>query len=335
MSYILKRLKEVEFKQYFNFFHCIDALRGIRVMTPVILLWKDEVAPGDAYGFARVLEPNKLRDRLHKHRDFAEVFWVEHGKGIHVINDTRVPLATGDIVLMRPGDTHNFEPVDEVGFRIVNVSFPLSTLNYLKNRYFKRMPGFYTPKEVNPTQMQLTRSLKRWMEDSIAALAKAPRTRIELESFLLTLFHGLFYPSVDNRLETCPDWIKAACERIRDPKFFAGGIQSFVSLAGRSKEHVARETKKWLGKTPTELVNEARLDYAAQQLMEGHIQISEIALNAGFNNLTHFYRLFRVQFGTTPRIFRLRNQYGFPVEPPYPPYFKPEFVQPRVPEKKE
>jgi AraC-like DNA-binding protein len=93
---------------------------------------------------------------------------------------------------------------------------------------------------------------------------------------------------------------------------------------------VARETKKWIGKTPTELVNMARLDYASQQLVQSHAKISDIAMDIGFNNLAHFYRLFRMQFGVTPRLYRLRNQYGFPIEPPYPPYFKPEFVMPKT-----
>jgi AraC family transcriptional regulator, dual regulator of chb operon len=294
------------------------------------LLWKDEVAPGDAFGFARVVEPNRLRDRLHRHKDFGEVFWVEQGKGIHLVNDARLPLETDDVVLIRPQDIHNFEASDNIGFRFVNVTFPLSTLNYLKSRYFREGDDFYGTRPKYPTKRKLSTSLKRWMEEAVPALAQAPRTRLEIEAFLLTLFHGLFFPSVNNKLETCPDWIKLACVGIRSQENFSQGIQAFIRLAGRSKEHVARETKKWIGKTPTELVNLARLEHAAQQLANSTAKISDIAMDIGFNNLAHFYRLFRSQFGVTPRLYRLRNQYGFPVEPPYPAYFKPEFVAPRT-----
>jgi AraC family transcriptional regulator, dual regulator of chb operon len=298
-------------------------------MPVVKLVWKDEVSKGDAFGFARIQEPNRLRDRVHCHKDFSEVFWVEQGQGIHLINGQKIPLAAGDVVLMRPHDTHNFEPVDEAGFRFVNVTFKSSTIQYLKNRYFKDVKDFYDAKAKLPLKKAMSKSLKRWMEDAVPALAQAPRTRLEIETFLLALFHGLFFPPITMKLEICPDWIKYACENIRKPEHFSKGVQAFMQLAGRSPEHVARETKRWLGKTPTELVNVARLDYAAQQLSKGQTKINDIALEASFDNLAHFYRLFRKQFGTTPRTYRLRTQYGFPPEPPFPPYFKSEFVAPR------
>jgi AraC-like DNA-binding protein len=57
------------------------------------------------------------------------------------------------------------------------------------------------------------------------------------------------------------------------------------------------------GTSFTERVNELRLQRAFALLSEAHgkrRRISDIALEAGFSDLSHFNRLFRSRFGDTP-----------------------------------
>ena len=65
------------------------------------------------------------------------------------------------------------------------------------------------------------------------------------------------------------------------------------------------------GTTFTGRVNELRLQWAFALLAEAHDnerRISDIALDAGFSNISHFNRLFRSRFGDTPS--RVRAQRG-------------------------
>ena len=62
----------------------------------------------------------------------------------------------------------------------------------------------------------------------------------------------------------------------------------------------SRECRKWLDKTPTDVVNELRLDHAANQLAHTNLSIVGIAQSVGFLNMSHFYRLFRARFRLTP-----------------------------------
>jgi AraC-like DNA-binding protein len=65
------------------------------------------------------------------------------------------------------------------------------------------------------------------------------------------------------------------------------------------------------GNTFTEHVNELRLQRAFALLTEAHDderRISDIALDAGFSDISHFNRLFRSRFGDTPS--RVRAQRG-------------------------
>lgn len=78
--------------------------------------------------------------------------------------------------------------------------------------------------------------------------------------------------------------------------------------AAMSKATFERHFKKHTGKTFTGFVAEVRLNFASRQLIETDRSISEIALAAGYNNLSHFNHQFKALHRLTPRAFRKRNQ---------------------------
>jgi AraC family cel operon transcriptional repressor len=62
------------------------------------------------------------------------------------------------------------------------------------------------------------------------------------------------------------------------------------------------------GITATEAVNAARMDFATRELRTGTKKILEICFDCGFENLAHFYRIFKAATGTTPRAYRQNHQ---------------------------
>jgi transcriptional regulator GlxA family with amidase domain len=86
-------------------------------------------------------------------------------------------------------------------------------------------------------------------------------------------------------------------------------------------QHISRtpanSTFKGVGRAPgraetsfTEHVNELRLKRAFMLLKaerEGHACISDIGLQAGFSDISHFNRVFRARFGDTPSGVRARG----------------------------
>jgi AraC family cel operon transcriptional repressor len=105
-----------------------------------------------------------------------------------------------------------------------------------------------------------------------------------------------------------PEWLGAALQQIRRPEHFTLGPRQLARLAGRCLEHVTRSLKACLGTTATDVVNEARLDHAALQLRMTPLKIIDVALECGYQNIGHFYGLFRQRFGVSPRQYRLRHQ---------------------------
>ena len=274
------------------------------------LPWNQFAQPGEAFHIARRTMRGRAPDQPHTH-EFAEVFWVEQGEGVHEINGQRLPLKPGMLVAIRPNDRHGFHGSAE-GFTIVNVAFPADTLNFLRDRYCPCGEGFLwrTVKAASmPFQTIVNADQRRWLRDWADHLASAPCIRLELERFLMELLHE-FMAGAESASDarSVPDWLADALEKIREPRHFTLGTPQFAKLAGRTPQHVNAVLKAARGLTATDAVNQARLDYAATQLRMSSKKIIEICMDCGLQNLGHFHRLFHEHFGTTPRLYRQRLQ---------------------------
>lgn len=267
----------------------------------------DEFArPGEAYHFARVNLPAMPAKDVHR-QDFHEIFWVEAGQGVHLINGHPRDLYPGLCLCVQPDDAHSVRSKPGHALRIVNIAFPSRTWLSLRKRYFQESPDFFHG-PIGDRETDLTPWLSTELLTAAEDLATGPRTSLKIERFLINFFYRLATRSIPEESPQLPDWLEHACREIRVKKAFAGGVPAFARLAGRSSEHLARQVRRHLHKTPTDIVNEARLAHAATELQSSGHSIAEIALDCGVENLSHFYNLFRRHFGCTPRQYRLRNQ---------------------------
>lgn len=70
---------------------------------------------------------------------------------------------------------------------------------------------------------------------------------------------------------------------------------------------LSREIKRKTGKTYTELLHNKRMSQAAYLLKNTHINIDEIAVKTGYENISYFHRLFYKTYGKTPKEYRLSH----------------------------
>jgi len=87
------------------------------------------------------------------------------------------------------------------------------------------------------------------------------------------------------------------------PENYIAGLPKLLELAHSSQEHLTREFRRHLDLSPTEFINMKRLNYAAELIIEGKMEITEICYACGFNNLSHFYHCFKKQYGCAPKKF--------------------------------
>jgi len=236
---------------------------------------------------------------------FYELFWVESGQGQYWINGNVEGLAEGDLVLVRPEDQHSFAAAKSGQFiEFVNVAFLPGLWENVAGRYFQGAGKYFSEKDYRRRRYRLSPAELLRIRDLASALRKGARDGLSVEAFLLGLLSLLEEKERSSDGSHMPGWLVLALEQIQIFPNFDGGPASFVRLAGRSPEHVARECRRHLDRAPNDIVNEARMEHAARELQDGEKKIVDIALECGIENLGHFYQLFRKRFGMPPAEYR-------------------------------
>ncbi|MDQ8194761.1 AraC family transcriptional regulator [Coraliomargarita sp. SDUM461004] len=257
----------------------------------------------EAYNYSYVPSP------LVHSQDYHEFFWIERGRGCHLLNGERRLMESGYFALIRADDSHGFSawnPSDQVG--LINFAFPSSLWEKIRREFFIDQVCFFDHLDIEKREYQLSSDDRERLRQMGNDLAAGRWNSTNAAAFLLGVLALL-----DNRdretsaSATTPEWLTHALRRIETWPNFVGGVPEFVRIAGRSHEHVSRDCRRLLNTTPREIVNHARLNWASMQLETSQKEILEIAHECGFENLGHFYKLFKTHYKTTPRQYRIKR----------------------------
>ncbi|PTX54891.1 AraC family transcriptional regulator [Litoreibacter ponti] len=264
------------------------------------------IRPDEAFHFARKRLAARFPDAAHDH-DFFEVFLIESGETLHWINGETQVLEPGHLAFVRPTDVHAFRADRAKGCQIINVMFRRETAEHLTQRYSDVLSGkFFDATSALPDMHRLGPARFARAINVAQQLQTAHRSLARIEEFLLVLTNRVADASsgVSNRH---PRWFAEACSAAQSQEVFSKGTAGFIAAAGRSHEHVCRTCKSITGLSPSEYINQIRIEFAAHMLRSDERSIDDVVETCGFGNNSYFYRLFRRQYGTTPRQYRLRH----------------------------
>ncbi len=246
---------------------------------------------------------------LHGHKDFMDLFWVESGSGWHQVNGQKQRLEAGMLVMVRVRDVHGYTTEAGETLTVVNLSFPRTSVAGWHRRYFSDQPLFFWSREDLPYSQILDSAQMQRLQKWTDHLSTCPNAPLHFDWFLLDLFHSLQPNKIFGKEDAqMPERLTLALRQIREPQHFSGGVHRLAKLAGCSLQHLNRLLKKHRALPAGEIVTEARLRHAARQLRLTDRKIVDIGLEVGYNNLGHFYLLFKKRYGHTPRQFRLQQQ---------------------------
>lgn len=251
--------------------------------------------------------------------DFYEFTLMAEGNLKYVLNGKSFILKEGDIIFVRPGDVHSKISIGAV--KHINLAFPKSVIDSMFDfLYTEKIKNDFLKQERIPV-ITLNHNDKIQIESRLMKFAYFPKTedqRIKsyLRTQLMILFSSYLLPvatSADQLFSSdlaIPSWIEKSLKEMRDSENFSQGLDWLVENSGKSKEHICRSFKKYLKKTPTEVINFMRLNSAANLLAHTDMEIIDIAYNLGFYSLSYFYNLFKSEFGLTPKKYRETSFYN-------------------------
>ncbi|WP_162653912.1 helix-turn-helix domain-containing protein [Lentilitoribacter sp. Alg239-R112] len=84
-------------------------------------------------------------------------------------------------------------------------------------------------------------------------------------------------------------------------------VQDYARLSGRSVSTFNREFKRQFNIAPSQWLIDKRLSEAHNLLLKTQMQVTEIALEVGYDNTSHFISKFKQKYGQTPKRVQASN----------------------------
>ena len=251
---------------------------------------------------------------LHDHEDYYEIFLTLSDKIMHQINGETQYLPKGSLLFIRKKDMH-FYP-NELPLSFINLAFT----EEMTMQLFEFLSDGFCSKELldapMPPQIQLNDSDIDWLCHELDKLNSTFRDNIpELQYKCRILlfkiftryfanFHNLNSKNSDNYI---PQWLHKLNYEMQKIENFSQDTHNMVKLSGKSREHLCRSIKKYYDKTLSEYINDLRLNYIANSLLNSNTPVIELCYACGFENISWAYTLFKTRYGTSPIKFR-KNQ---------------------------
>ena len=262
------------------------------------------------YAFFPFVE--QIATREHRH-DFYEIFLVINGTIYHHINSEVILLNSGALVFIRPNDAHFFSKRDDQNCELINLAFLSGTFDTLVEYLGLDLHNGLLVTSHQSTTVQLTVSeknhvtaqLKEWSRTMYGNKLQA---RVALRALLAHLIVSFFVARYENHLGNVPHWLSELCLKMQQKEHTVEGRKALMRLANRTPEYVGRTFKTYLGITPSQFINDLRLDYANDLLLHTEQPVIDICYDVGFENLSYFYRLFKVRWQCSPAQFRKMHQ---------------------------
>jgi AraC family cel operon transcriptional repressor len=246
---------------------------------------------------------------IHTHKDCAEIFLCIQGSAVHYINGKKQNLVPGSLTFVRPDDVHGYvEPISD-DCQFLNILFDQHVMDdviaYLgdSNMCKKLLSSEVSPNVFIP---HIEYPLVKNKMEKLLFLPEfnAKMTRFMFRVFLVNILTDYFLvPKFDINTST-PTWIQTVINELHRPENYVAGVQAIYNISCRCPEHVCREFKKHLDKTPTQVVNEIRLEKAVWQLVYTSNKVIDISHLVGFENLSHFHHQFKKLYSLSPQQFR-------------------------------
>ena len=283
------------------------------MQTIPFIRWADTVRVA-AGGFG-------ARDRqLYDH----ELVYVLEGQGSLVLDGQKHALGADHLFLVRPRQFHSFLADSGQSQRLLGVHFDWEIQNdAARFSHFKAAEApfdeslFRAPREIagwdsaQPfLDLRGRPRVRARLEEIVAeygrgdaesrrvagALLGAALGQIEREVRLLREIGDNFRIGADAVRR-----VQKAREILENPLETSLSIDEIAGRVGWSGDHLRRMCRAVLGESPAKLQMAARLRRAQELLRYGALPIAEIARKCGFDDASHFARVFKRETGAAPR----------------------------------
>lgn len=245
----------------------------------------------------------------HFHRHY-EIVLIVSGHTTHYVNGNAQDLAAGDLIFIRPRDVHAFGGGNGGGIELINIAFSTEHFDHFC-RYMDDtdFPFDRLLQSDLPVIMKVNVSEVREMYFRFDAFRVRAENAGQIKIAMRRLLNELLGCFVHRTSHTgdahpTPAWLEITCLKMRKYENFTAPPERMVEISGRSKEHLARTMKKYMGITPSAFIYDLRVNHAADLLRFSNQSVLDICFTCGFENTAYFHKKFKEKFGESPKKYR-------------------------------
>ncbi|HEX5169882.1 MAG TPA: AraC family transcriptional regulator [Cyclobacteriaceae bacterium] len=251
-----------------------------------------------------------------------EGFFVERSFIIYVIRGRRIfhkDMKTWDIkegvcAFVKSG-THTAERLGNDEWCVMAFFVPVDFLKSLMAENRGRFPAINSTSVVSDHVILLdvdefSKSFFFSMLPYFSQSPPPPENLVELKfkELILSLLSNENNRHFLSYLNTLSDDNRQSIEEIMNNNYrFNLTLDQYARLASKSVPTFKREFKRLFNDTPAKWVTKRRLALATELLERSSLRVGEIAQECGFENQTHFSRLFKEKVGESPLQFRMQR----------------------------
>jgi AraC-like DNA-binding protein len=181
--------------------------------------------------------------------------------------------------------------------------------NFLRNQ-FQRLHEGTIPKiiqkfdetaiklEVTAELESLFLSMKPYFDPSVKPREEFMQLKREEALFVLLNTDQKFYSTIFDFSEP---WKIDILDFMNENYMYELSMEEIAQFTGRSLSTFKRDFEKISSLTPQKWLINKRLETALHMLQNENKKVSEVYVNVGFKNVTHFYAAFKKQYGFSPK----------------------------------
>ena len=254
---------------------------------------------------------------IHWHNEY-EIDYVLDGAGEFVCGDMHFVAHKGDIILSLPNMIHAAYP--EEGKRLYYKAFVFSSNMLGQTENDRSYNDWIRPLSQNAvlpilhytSDFEEYGKVKELVEEIIDSSFKNDSYEdLLLKSNLYRLFYIISQDKYVAKESTddisYAELIRPSLDYMADNYNEPISIDTLAELCSISTSYFMSSFKKAVGFSAIEYLNHLRIKQACARLSDSKEDISEIAGNCGYNNLSNFNRQFKRIVGCSPRDYRLKK----------------------------
>ena len=246
---------------------------------------------------------------------YNEIVFTLKGKKTFHHNNKSWPL-TQDKALFIRKSAYTTEKHEMVGWEVLAFFFQDEMLKNFIREYRQHLPvnKLAAPPTDMFVEINMTETIRGFCYSIVPYFQqkKAPSENLLDLKFKEMLFNIFSEPSNAGLLayvlkiadqQTTPIW-----EVMESNYMFNLSIAEYSRLAGRSVASFKREFQQYYHTSPGKWLTHTRLKHAKLLITASNKSIGEIAYDSGFENVSHFSRIFKENYGFTPLQLRKNRQ---------------------------